>query len=140
LVLGIIILIIAGVFAILGGNGLFSKNTKVVSDAYVAVFLSNEQVYFGKMTEYTDTDLVLNDVYYLQLSGVPTPVAGVDKKTADPISGNTFSLIKLGNELHGPTDELFINRAHVLFYEKLRADGRVMQSITEDKNKLKTNN
>jgi hypothetical protein len=40
-------------------------------------------------------------------------------------------LVKLGNELHGPTDELYINPNQVVFYEFLRDDSKVVESITK---------
>ncbi|MBU2575853.1 hypothetical protein KKF64_02080, partial [Patescibacteria group bacterium] len=40
-----------------------------------------------------------------------------------------LSLVKLGNELHGPTDSMFINRDHVLFVEDLKDDSNVVQAI-----------
>jgi hypothetical protein len=40
-----------------------------------------------------------------------------------------FQLIKLGNELHGPTDKMYINRSQVLFYEQLRKDSQVVVNI-----------
>lgn len=88
---------------------------------YSAVFLSNGQVYFGKIEKQTDKEFLITNVYYLQLTGD----AGAQSQLAE----TKFSLIKLGNELHGPTDELFINKAHVLFYENLRADSKVVESI-----------
>ncbi len=42
-------------------------------------------------------------------------------------------MVKLGNELHGPEDEMFITKEHVLFYEDMKADGKVMQAIKEYK-------
>lgn len=90
---------------------------------YDAVFLDNGQVYFGKMISKSDSEIVLSNVYYLQANdgGATTP------------SGR-FTLIKLGQELHGPTDEMMINMQHVVFYEKLRKDSKVVESIKQNKN------
>ncbi len=92
-----------------------------VNDSYSAVFLSNGQVYFGKIEDNNNQEIILNNVFYLQ-SGSAGPVG-------ESIQGSQFTLIKLGNELHGPTDELFINKQNVLFYEYLRDDSQVVQSI-----------
>jgi hypothetical protein len=40
-----------------------------------------------------------------------------------------LSLVKLGNELHGPKDEMTINKAHIIFVEDLKADGKVVTAI-----------
>jgi hypothetical protein len=38
-------------------------------------------------------------------------------------------LVKLGNELHGPVDEMHISKAQILFYEDLKTDGQVVKAI-----------
>ena len=109
--------IFAGIYAY---NKYFSKESS--GGVYSAVFLSNGQVYFGKIEENNSKEIVLNNVFYLQNSD-NSGTAG------QSIQGSKFTLIKLGNELHGPTDELFINKQNVLFYEYLRTDSQVVQSI-----------
>ena len=93
---------------------------------YYAVFLNNGQVYFGNMKNNTEGELVLTNVYYLQLEKN-------DLSTQAQLSGSMFSLIKMGNEIHGPTNEMFINKQNVLFYEKLRDDSKVVKSILDNK-------
>lgn len=98
--------------------------------AYSAVFLTNGQVYFGKMEKNDRTEIVLNDVYYLQV----TPEGGqTSQQTLNTLNQTRFNLVKLGDELHGPTDELFINRSQVIFYEYLRDDSKVVESIKSQK-------
>lgn len=120
--LGVIIILGAVVFlGFFGKNkigGVFEKR-----DAYSAVFLSNGQVYFGKLVKNNNNEMVLNNVYYLQVGGVG------DLGAANTLNQTHFSLIRLGNELHGPTDELFINKSQVVFYEYLRDDSKVVESI-----------
>jgi hypothetical protein len=89
---------------------------------YYAVFLNNGQVYFGNLKDKTDREFILTHVYYLQLEQK-------DKSPQAQLSGSLFSLIKMGNEIHGPTNEMFINRQNILFYEKLREDSKVVKSI-----------
>ena len=126
----ILILVVAFVFLgkdFLGGlidNNSSNKNgTEIKGGDYSAVFLSNGQVYFGKLISKNNSEFVLTDVYYLQLSGNET------LSSETKLNETTFSLIKLGNELHGPMDELFIITSQVLFYENLRDDSRVVQAI-----------
>ncbi|MBI4053997.1 MAG: hypothetical protein HY397_01550 [Candidatus Doudnabacteria bacterium] len=98
--------------------------------AFQAVFLTNGQVYFGKLTDTGDRYVKLENIYYLQI----TPVLQT-KTEGDPGTQATpqqqLSLVKLGNELHGPVDHMSINRDHVLFVEDLKEDGRVVQAIKE---------
>ena len=91
---------------------------KKVGSEYFAVFLDNEQVYFGKMISKSREEMVLRGVYYLQAN----TAANANQK---------FSLVKLGQELHGPTDEMTLNMEHVIFYEQLREDSEVVGSIRE---------
>ncbi len=91
---------------------------------YQAVFLVNNQVYFGKLKNYSKEYIVLRDVFYLQ-----TAQALQDEKETSP----RFSLAKLGNELHGPEDKMFIPKARILFWENMKADSQVAQLIAAQK-------
>jgi hypothetical protein len=97
---------------------------KTQREGYQAVFLTNGQVYFGKMTSISKTDVVIEDIYYLQVEGQIQPERGEQPR---------LSLVKLGNELHGPKDQMTINRDHVLFWEDLKDDGRVVTAIKDHK-------
>ncbi|MDO8601735.1 MAG: hypothetical protein Q7R62_01205 [bacterium] len=98
--------------------------------AYQAVFLVNGQVYFGKLSNDGAQFPVLKDIYYLQVQEVLQPVQGKDGKTTQE-KQQGVSLVKLGGELHGPTDEMRINRDQILLIENLRADSNVVQAIEE---------
>ena len=102
-----------------GAYTLFVQTPKK-SEGYSAVFLTNGQVYFGSIVDQDSSTIVLENIYYLQTN---TADANVEVTEAN------MSLIKLGNELHGPTDEMQINRDHVLFTETLRDDSKVVQAI-----------
>ncbi|MFH1170800.1 MAG: hypothetical protein V1704_04545 [Candidatus Vogelbacteria bacterium] len=107
------------------GGSLFTAN---VSADYQAVFLTNNQVYFGKLTERNDKYAVLTDIFYLQVS-----------QPLQPSQPNpNVNLIKLGSELHGPADRMEINRDQILFIETLKADSQVVKGIEKYKadNKL----
>jgi len=93
------------------------------SEAWQAVFLTNGQAYFGHITRATPNWLTLRDVYYLQTN------ANVQPGTPGQPSFPDITLMKLGKELHGPEDEMRINRQHVLFIEELRNDSSVVQTI-----------
>lgn len=95
------------------------------SDGWKAVFLTNGQVYFGHTSNETSDPVTLKDIYYLQ---VTQPLQQVEQGQ-NPADEPQLSLVKLGNELHGPEDQMRINRAHILFVEDLREDGRVVEAI-----------
>jgi len=105
------------------GGGMSNYNDPTASP-YHAVFLSNGQVYFGKILENNQNEIVLGEVYYLQLSNQATATTSTSAEAK-------FALVKLGQELHGPTDKLFVNRDHVMFVEQLKNDSKVVASITK---------
>ena len=102
-------------------------------DKYQAVFLTNGQVYFGQVSK-TDRDVIrLKDIFYLQVIQ-QQPLQGTpEQQQAQANQQPQISLVKLGQELHGPVDEMYINRSQVLFWEDLKSDGRVVQAIKEYK-------
>jgi hypothetical protein len=93
---------------------------KTVSEEsrYTAVFLTSGQVYFGWMSE-EGSMVVLSNVYYVSTA-----------KDAEKTPAESLSLIHLGNEVYGPTDEMRINPEHILFTETLRSDSQVVKAMT----------
>ena len=122
-VLILVAVIVLGFYA----KNLISKGDNLDANAspYSAVFLTNGQVYFGRVVGKDNSEFVLSEVFYLQISG--------DAAAQAQLTEPKFSLVKLGNELHGPTDKLYINTSQVLFYENLREDSKVVQSIKDFK-------
>lgn len=106
-----------------------SKNAAIGKDDYQAVFLTNGQVYFGKLQNATGEYLELTNIYYLQVDSAVQQAGNTDKKANAPSSDNNVQLIKLGNELHGPRDEMQLNNTQVLFWENLKPDSKVSQAI-----------
>jgi len=92
---------------------------------YQAVFLTNGQVYFGKLYYENSKYPTLREVFYLQVTQPPQPL----QEGQTPPSN--INLVKLGGELHGPQDEMKINRDQILFIEDLKSDSRVIQAIQQ---------
>jgi len=90
-----------------------------------AVFLSNGQVYFGKIQAVNKQFINLTGIYYLNVSQQVQP----DQKSASSSQASSVSLVKLGCELHGPVDQMVINRDQVTFWENLKSDGQVSDAI-----------
>lgn len=124
----IAVLIIGLVF---GGKGTSQKkeSSLISGDRYQAVFLNSQdgQVYFGKLGVYNTDTYVLSDIYYVRVDNPVQPEGQNQQKQAN------ISLAKLGNELHGPEDTMYISRDQVLFWENLKDDGQVVKAITEYK-------
>ncbi len=135
----IILAVVVAVIIILGvlfrdklfkGNGgaVLGVSTSQPS-GYQAVFLTNGQVYFGKLSNAEGNYITLDDIYYLQVG----PAQGNGPSASSTPANQNITLVKLGNELHGPVDEMHISRSQVLFYEDLKNDGNVVSAILKDK-------
>lgn len=99
----------------------------VNKDRVQAVFLTNGQVYFGKVKDVTSQYVDLQEVYYLNSQQQPDTEGNSETDT----QATTFSLVKLGCELHGPVDQMLINREQVSFWENLKDDGKVAKAIDQ---------
>ncbi len=102
----------------------------VQADRYQAVFLTNGQVYFGKINAITGNGYKLSDIYYLQVQQSVQP--DTNKNQAQNQNQNqpqSLSLAKLGNELHGPENAMYIESKQVLFWENLKDDSQVVKAI-----------
>ena len=131
-----IFMLLAGatlILTVLLGLVFFSGGEKeqdlILNDKYQAVFLDSQdgQVYFGKLDVYNDDLYRLADIYYVRVENPIQP------EGANQASQPNISLAKLGNELHGPEDVMFISRSKVLYWENLKDDGQVVTAITEFK-------
>lgn len=131
----IVLLIVASIalIAYLGSRFAFSltANSQVKSKQYQAVFLANGQVYFGKLRHANNNYVELSDIYYLQVQQQVQP--GTNANANQQNEQPQVSLAKLGSELHGPEDAMYISRDQVLFWENLKDDGKVVKAIQEDK-------
>lgn len=135
-IVGLIIFVLGAtgyLIVVKGGVNSSSNRTATGNSAdknqYQAVFLTNGQVYFGKLTDDGGNNVKLNDIYYLQTQEKVQPKDSKDTST----SSSDLSLIKLGKELHAPADEMNISREQVLFWENIQDDGKVAQAIKDYK-------
>ncbi len=117
------ILIIVLIIVVFAGIGFFgykyyleSKN----SPYREAVFLDNGQVYFGRIERIDQQFMKLSDVYYLKTD---------DLQSSDP--EKKIVLVKMGSELHGPEDAMYINRSQVLFYQKIQDASKINKAIEQ---------
>lgn len=131
-ILGLVVLGAGAWFIWTSLNG--SAVSGVKGGQYQAVFLTNGQVYFGKLAGQGANFYKLSNVFYLQASTGATEDQANPQEATD---SSNVQLIKLGNEVHGPEDTMIVARNQVLFFENLKGDGKVAKTITEynDKNK-----
>jgi hypothetical protein len=98
-----------------------------LDNRWQAVFLTDGQVYFGRLDDYNRNFVVLNEVYYLKFS------RGLQQDGEEALSERNLNLIKLGGEAHGPEGEMYIARNHILFIENLKESSKVTQAILSNK-------
>lgn len=130
--IAIVLVILAAVvfgFGFMKGGPSADRYKDVKQSQYQAVFLTNGQVYFGKISEMDRGDVKLTDIYYLQ---VQQSLQAEAKQSTDQ---QNLSLAKLGGELHGPEDVMYISDKQVLFWENLKDDSKVVQAIKQNKSK-----
>lgn len=119
----IAVILIGSMYLLIWGNKKTDISSQINTDKYQAIFLnsSDGQVYFGKLSVLNNEYYQLNDIYYVR-------VQQVQPETNNGQNQN-ISLAKLGSEIHGPEDTMYINRGDVLFWENLKDDGQVVKAI-----------
>lgn len=129
IVIVIVAIAIAGFMFFRKGRG---SAGVVDSTKYQAVFLTNGQTYFGKVSNEKSAYVSLSDVYYLVLK---RPLQNQNKDGEDQVQDQSkpeYSLIKLGKEMHGPTS-MSISKDQILFIENLADDSKVVSAIKNQK-------
>lgn len=99
---------------------IFNNNLPIKKEGWQAVFLSNNQVYFGKLTQLNNGYFKLDKVFYLQSD---QNINDAQKESS------SINLIKLGSEVHGPEDSMYIPEKQVLFWENLKTDSKIVRII-----------
>lgn len=122
-----VLVVAVAAFIATGGPGK-SENSYVDSKKLQAVFLNGGQVYFGNIEDLNGKFLSMSNIYYLRVNQQVQP-----NQSSNSSSSNDISLVKLGCELHGPTDSMVINREQVIFWENLKDNGQVAKAVDEYK-------
>jgi len=122
-VLAIVVVVLAGAWKQLGPGGY-----RPDANLYQVVLLANDQVFYGKLHKADTAYPYLTDVYYLN------PQRADFDKYGQQIGGNKFTVVKRGyDELHQPTDGLYLESKNVLYWENVGADSLVAKGIKADK-------
>ncbi|MBU4332519.1 hypothetical protein KKD19_01730 [Patescibacteria group bacterium] len=134
-VIAIAAVIVLGIAGLALKRFVFLKQTSNIfigdeGESYYAVFLTNGQVYFGHLYDRESEYPFLCDIYYLRLN---QSLHQQKEGEVTVLDKPELALIKLGTELHGPIDEMRINRDHILFIETLREDSKVVEAIKQYK-------
>lgn len=124
---GILVLLMAA------GWGLYQSSARAYIDAskYQAVFFTNGQVYFGKLHQLGGGYFKLDDIFYIQAKQAESKEGSKNPQETSNEQATDIQLIKLGSEVHGPDDEMIISESQILFFENLKKDGKVTESIAK---------
>jgi hypothetical protein len=119
-----VLLVALVIYLFVYGSGK-SDLSEVKTNQYQAVFLNSAdgQVYFGRLDQLNKDYYKLTDIYYVRVTTVQ-PDDGSEQK-------QEISLAKLGSEIHGPEDAMYIAKEDVMFWENLKEDGQVVTAIRE---------
>lgn len=130
----IVLAIILGGIALLVRNKEFTRT--MPTDTYQAVFLTNGQVYFGKLSPLNRDYMKLSDVYYLQQSEVETNATDPAAEAAgtEEAVQTEFAVFRLGEaEIHQPVNEIVLNREHIIMWENMEPSSQVIEAISREK-------
>ncbi len=130
IIAAIVLLLVGGIvwYFMQRGSGVASS---IDSTKYQAVFFTNGQVYFGKLSVLNSEYMKLTNIYYLQNQSTTESDSSNPQESSN--SSSQVQLIKLGEEVHGPEDEMVISKDQMLFFENLKNDGQVSQKIKDSK-------
>lgn len=124
----LLVIAVSAILVVMTAAGIFFANTFRFTpvghldrpgEHYVALFLTNGQVYFGKIDHIDRDYTVLTDIYYLQV-----------EQSAQAQTARTVSIVKLGGEIQGPEDVIMFNTSQIVYMEHLKDDSQVVQKIT----------
>lgn len=127
---GIVVLVAAAV----AGSWVWAASHRtdaIDGGKYQAVFFTSGQVYFGKLEKINDSYMKLTHVFYIQASNSSSSTNSQNPQDAAKAQSSDLQLIKLGNEIHGPEDAMIISKDQILFFENLKNDGKVADTITK---------
>lgn len=105
--------------AIAMGFVVYTQNFSNQHRGYTAVFMTNNQVYFGRLVSQNSFQVRLTDVFYLN-----------DSKSLSSTDPNEdISLIKMGKELHAPTDFISLSRSQIVSIQTMGNTSKISDAI-----------
>lgn len=124
-----LLVIILGVVGWMVWSNSKNATTGIDSSRYQAVFMSNGQIYFGKLASFNDDSFKITSIYYPQAQA--TGEAG--EETDVTTEQSNISLFRVTDGVHGPDDEMIIMKSQILYYENLQENSKVTQLIEQNK-------
>lgn len=131
----ILIVVVLLILALIDAQyGIFSalRSNAQAKGRWQAVFLTNNQVYFGHLSSFGLKYFKLTDVYYIRSAQVPVTPAATPEEGANatqPQFETRNELVKMTDDAHGPENELYIPKQQILFWQTLRQDSNIVRTI-----------
>ena len=94
---------------------------RVDEDRYQAVILSNDKVYFGRISDVSSTFFALDDAFFLRETR--------EDENAQP----NRALLPVNAELHAPENRMLIRKDEVVLVENLAEESPVLNEIRRQK-------
>ena len=126
IVIALLVLIVGFVGWMVWSNSK-SSATGIDSSRYQAVFLTNGQIYFGKLAAFNDESFKITNIYYPQAQAT-----GEETETDVNAEQSSIQLFAVTEGVHGPDDEMIILKSQILYYENLKEDSKVTQLIEQN--------
>lgn len=131
-----ILLLVLSLMVIFTLVKLYTRYTSTDSSTWYAVYLNNNQIYFGTEASIEDNTLLLKNVHTLETVSTPKPISSSKNFALEPLDVEqiTYKLIKRDekNPLGGDGN-LLINYASVLLVEKLASSSEILKLLTAEK-------
>jgi hypothetical protein len=123
-VIGVALLLVAVSLWLATGNFTNAETKQINTKEYQAIFLTNGQVYFGKVGTLNSKFVSLTHVFYIENQN--------STSSSTTTASSNYTLRKLGvSELHAPEDKMVINREQISFWENLKDSSQVVTKIKE---------
>jgi hypothetical protein len=95
-------------------------SSQVNTSQYQAVFLTSNEVYFGKLSVPSGDFAYMTNVYRL--------TSQVTHNQKQPLKR---TLVRLITDIHGPEDELILNKSQILYIENLNPNGTAAKLLQQ---------
>ena len=103
---------------------ILNPTQRIDRNSYQVVYMTNGQLYFGKLQNVSGEFLQLKSPYIEKILQVDT--ANDTSKDAPKTT-----LIKATDQLYGPEDSIALKSSQVLYWQNLREDSKVTSVINE---------
>lgn len=116
------------------------RNDIQTQSKWQAVFLSNDQVYFGHLSQYGLNYWRLDNAHYIKVTKVPVapavpqdPKAKTNPQDQQPQFENRTSIVKISDDMHQPEETLYIPKEHILFWQDLQNSSSIVQTLRAER-------